>query len=105
LVFAARETVVRFVQEAATYAYQLNVLVPMLCHINGVPMLGDHIRGLLNRLRGLRTDIAHEGHPEDAVSAREAAEVLTAAVFGYHYAKFFRAAIADAKARGDQTAR
>jgi hypothetical protein len=74
-----------FLDDAATYGHQLNVLLPLVAEWSGAPRLPDHIRGALNRLRGLRNDIAHRGRPDVPLIQAEAAELLCAALFGFRY--------------------
>ena len=83
-----------FLDDAATYSHQLNVLLPLVAEWSRVPHLPDHIRGALNRLRRLRNDIAHRGKPEALLTPAEAAEVLCAALFGFRYVGFLQSRIA-----------
>jgi hypothetical protein len=53
----------------------------------GGPQLPDHIRGSLNRLRGLRNRVAHGGMPETPIPRSDAAECLCAAFFGVEYVR------------------
>ena len=82
---AARDRVKRFLDDAATYSHQLNVLLPLVSALGGAPEIPDHIRGLLNRLRDLRNEIAHHGKLETPLSQGEAAELLCSALFGFRY--------------------
>ena len=77
-----------FLDDGATYGHQLNVLLPLVADWAHVPRLHDHIRGSLNRLRGLRNDIAHRGKPEVPLTQADTAEVLCAAFFGFRYIGF-----------------
>lgn len=83
--YAGRDRVKRFLEDAATYSHQLNVLLPFVSALGGVPELPHHIRGLLNRLRELRNQIAHNGKLETLLSQGEAAELLCSALFGFRY--------------------
>lgn len=78
-----------FLEDAATYSHQLNVLLPMLSSIIGMPPLPEHIRGHLNKLRDLRNDIAHRGRSEAPLDSLRASELVLAALFGFRYVKWF----------------
>lgn len=75
-----------FLRDAATFSHQLNVLAPAIASHLGAPQLSDHLRGHLNRLRGLRNEVAHSGRPS-ALDRTVAAECVAAAVFGFRYAR------------------
>ncbi|MDR6469566.1 hypothetical protein J2777_003294 [Paraburkholderia graminis] len=74
-----------FLSDAATYSHQLNVLLPLITGLTGLPKLSDSIRGRLNALRGLRNEVAHHGHTEKPLTKDTVAELLTAALFGLRY--------------------
>jgi len=74
-----------FLDDAATYSHQLNVLLPLVA---------EWSRMALNRLRRLRNDIAHRGKPEALLTPAEASEVLCAALFGFRYVGFLQSRIA-----------
>lgn len=76
-----------FLRDKASYSHQLNVLLPALVDRLGAPQLPDDIRGLLNRLRDLRNNVAHTGATEEPLEYDEVATCLCAAFFGFHYAK------------------
>lgn len=86
--FVGRKRTEDFLSNAATYSYQLNVLLPILAELNNLPRLPSHIVGNLNRLRGLRNDLAHEGTTDSPLAKQDASEVLCGALFGFHYARF-----------------
>lgn len=86
--FADEKVIKRFLSEGAVYSYQLNVLLPMIISLKGLPMLQDHIRGHLNSLRKLRNQLAHDGKLAASLTKTEAAEMLCAALFGFRYLKF-----------------
>jgi hypothetical protein len=65
--------------------------------MTGAPRLHEDIRGLLNRLRALRNELAHDGKPETPLKQRDAAELLVAAVFGFHYAQLLHAEVEKAQ--------
>ena len=83
--FAAKRTVEDFLKDAATYSHQLNVLLPLIAHILKVPMLPEKIRGQLNRLRGHRHKLAHEGKLFSPLTREDIAELIVAALFSFHY--------------------
>ena len=91
----------QFLEEAATYAHQLNVLLPVACRELGFVALPDHIVGLLNRLRKLRNELAHRGALREPLSRADAAGLLTAAIFAFHYVSLFRSEIEKYKTRVD----
>ena len=76
------------------------MFLPIACHSIGFKPLDEDIRGILNRLRGLRNDVAHRGVPSYPLSKDIAAEFLTAAVFGFHYAQLFHAEVKRARSNG-----
>jgi hypothetical protein len=86
--FVSRDRTNEFLENAATYGHQLNVLLPLIVSQRSLPSLPDNVRGALNKLRGLRNDIAHSGVLRRELDRHEAAEVLCAAVFGIHYVRF-----------------
>lgn len=94
--FCSVEKAKEFLDHGATLYHQLNVLVPMICHITGAPRLQDSILSLLNRLRTLRNEIAHDGHLRTPLTQDNAAEFLTASVFGYRYALLLQSSIGNA---------
>jgi len=83
--FAAKRNIEDFLKDAATYSHQLNVLLPLIAHILKVPMLPENIRGQLNRLRGHRHKLAHEGSLTSPVTREDVAELIVAALFSFHY--------------------
>ena len=85
--FVAKKRVEDFLENAATYGHQLNVVLPVLAKLNSLPDLPDHVRGVLNRLRSLRNELAHTGVLEQPLDQRGAAELLCGALFGLHYVR------------------
>lgn len=77
-----------FLDSAATYSHQINVVLPLIVSMLGLPALNDNIRGQLNRLRGYRNDIAHEGEPSDRLDKKDVAEMLCAALFAFYYINY-----------------
>ncbi len=85
--FAGKKRAEDFLENAATYGHQLNVLLPMIMSLNSLSMLPDHVRGCLNRLRELRNELAHSGVLKESLGQRQSAEILCAALFGFHYVR------------------
>ena len=81
----SKDNVEGFLKDGATYGHSLNVLLPALLSFTKAPPLPDHIRGVLNRTRRLRNDLAHANITYDKVSEDDAAQALCGAVFGLHY--------------------
>jgi hypothetical protein len=98
--FVGSSKLKRFLEDAATYFHQLHVLVPLLVHMTGAPPLPDRLRDQLTRLLTLRNQMGHRGRTRGTVSKTDAAELLVAAVFGYHYARLLRDEIAKAQTEG-----
>lgn len=93
---AGRERTENLLDNGATYSHQLNALLPLLINSNGLPPMTDQLRGLLNKLRRLRNEIAHTGTLEDGpLSHDEAAEFLCSALFGFRYLNFIRDRLRD----------
>lgn len=57
----------------------------MIVKLKGLPVLPDSIRRLLNKLRGLRNKIVHNGNVESELTKTDTADVLCAALFGLKY--------------------
>lgn len=74
-----------FLANVATYSSQLNIVLPLIVKLKGLPVLPDSIRGLLNKLRDLRNQIAHNGNVESELTKTDTADVLCAALFGLKY--------------------
>jgi hypothetical protein len=87
---SSKERVRHFLDEAATYGYQLNVLIPALVSARGIPVMPNQLRGLLNRLRDYRNDLAHKGVLDSPLDQRATGEILAAALVGCHYTNFVR---------------
>jgi hypothetical protein len=91
--YAAGESVKHFLDDAATYSHQLNVVLPLVAALGGAPRLPDHIRGLLNRLRRLRNQIVH-GKLKTPLSQAEIAELLCSALFAFRYVDLVQSRLA-----------
>ncbi|CAG9235866.1 conserved hypothetical protein [Paraburkholderia tropica] len=88
-----KKTAEEFLQNAATYSYQLNVLLPLTCSLAGWPHLPSEIRVPLDRLRGQRNSVGHKGQLKTALDRDAMAELLTAALFGYRYVQLLQLAV------------
>jgi len=81
----SRKSVEEFLATGGTYSHQLNLLLPMVVDRYRLPRLPDPIRGLLNRLKGLRHQLAHRGRLVAPLDKAATAELLLAAAFGFQY--------------------
>ena len=59
---AGKKNTEDLLDSGATYSHQLNALLPVLVKSRDLDLLPDHIRGLLNRLRKMRNQMAHKAH-------------------------------------------
>jgi len=82
---ASKNRTENFLTNDATYSSQLNVVLPMIVKFHKAPTLTDTIRGQLNKLRGFRNDIAHNGTTKKELNKDDTADVLCAALFGLNY--------------------
>jgi hypothetical protein len=82
---ASKENIEDFLENGATYSHQINVVLPLILKGKNIPLLPDKIRGLLNRLRGLRNTLAHEGKLDKDLTKDETAELIVASFFGFQY--------------------
>lgn len=80
--FAGKDAVRRFLNDGATYGYQLRFLLPSLFQAAGAPPLPDAVAAALQSLRRKRNRVGHEHHPTERA---EAAPMLLGGVFGYQY--------------------
>lgn len=81
----------QFLDNAATYSHQLNVLLPLILFRTSLPRMTDALRGRLNRLRDLRNQVAHNGATKKPLLPHEAAEMVCAGLFGFQYLKILAA--------------
>jgi hypothetical protein len=88
--FVGRKRTEDFLSNAATYSYQLNVLLPTFAELNCLPRLPQHIVGSLNRLRSLRNGLAHTGKTDTPLTRNDASEILCGALFGFHYVRYLQ---------------
>jgi hypothetical protein len=86
---ASRPNVQAFLTDAG-YGHQLNVVLASVAVTHDLPKFPDHIRGALNRLRGLRNDLVHRGSTRQRLEAGEVRELICAAAFGMEYFRFLR---------------
>ena len=89
----SRTKLKRFLSGAATYSHQLNVLLPTLVAARRLPQLPADVRGHLNRLRKARNSVMHEGRPTRRLEARDVAEMICAALFGFRYLEWVAALV------------
>ncbi len=85
--YIGKKRVKTFLDEAATYGHQLNVILPLIVSMLGLPTLNNSIRGSLNRLRSYRNDIAHQGNTGGDLTKEVVAEMLCASLFAFYYIK------------------
>ena len=83
--YASNDRVERFLTDAATYSYQLNILLVIIANHTDFPILPDIIRGNLNKLRNIRNDIAHRGNTVPALNEKSTSSLICSAIFGLSY--------------------
>lgn len=76
-----------FLENGASYSHQLNVVLPIINHERKIAGLNESLLGKLNRLRKLRNEIGHEGKTISVLDKLEVADLLSAALLGFHYLK------------------
>jgi hypothetical protein len=86
--FVSKERVENFLDNAATYSHQLNVVLPVIASLKSIPLLPEHVRGALNKLRSLRNELSHSGVLEQQLDRAKSAELLCGALFGFHYVQY-----------------
>lgn len=86
--YAAGDHVKTFMSGSLTFSSALNVVLPNLCGMLGIPLMPDSVRGGLNRLRKRRNQIIHEGTTVANVTSEDAGEGLSAAAFGFEYMRY-----------------
>jgi hypothetical protein len=84
---ASRANVQAFLTDSG-YGHQLNVVLPTVAITHHLPKIPDHIRGALNRLRGLRNDLVHRGSTRHGLESGDVRELVCAAAFGMEYFRF-----------------
>lgn len=93
--FSSREKVDDFLNNGATYSHQLNILLPVIAGLHKAEELPEHIRGNLNRLRGIRNDIGHRHKTDKKLDKESMSKFLCAALFVFHYVMWFEARYVD----------
>jgi hypothetical protein len=73
---------------ALTFSSALNVVLPRLCGMMGIPQMPGPILGALNRLTKKRNKITHEGTTVANVCSDDVGEGLSAAVLGFEYIRY-----------------
>jgi hypothetical protein len=93
-VFCTDKEIGDFFTKGATYAHQLKVMASVAADTLRMKRLDSEIRARLDLLRGYRNDFGHRGASErPPITKEKAGEFLTAAIFGYHYARYLHAAV------------
>ena len=90
-----RERVDEFLSNAASYSYQINVLLPIFATFLALQPMPEKVRGMLNRLRKLRNSVAHGRDQDIEIDRHEAAELLCAALLGSSYCLYVQSRIGD----------
>lgn len=80
--FGGRESVHSFLQNGASYGYQLRYLMPSLFKIAGAPPLTEEVKDSLSQLRTKRDMVGHRNEQADRASV---ARMLLGSLFGYQY--------------------
>ena len=94
LELGSKGSVNRFLSESgAGYSHKKKFLLPMVADLFEYPRLPTPTLGKLNSLRVKRNTLVHEG-TFDAIHQSELAELLRAALFGFHYGRLLRKRIA-----------
>jgi hypothetical protein len=93
-IFCTAKEIGDFFTKGATYAHQLKVMSSVAADTLRINRLDGEIRARLDLLRGYRNDFGHRGATErPTVTKDKAGELLAAAIFGYHYARYLHAAV------------
>jgi hypothetical protein len=91
--FCSNKRTSDFLENAATYSYQLNVLLPILCAHYGLRNLSKDVRGTLNELRSLRNQVGHRGKLDKPLTRPTAGRIFVGALFGFHYVRYIRSRV------------
>lgn len=86
--FVAKKRAEDFLENAATYGHQLNVLLPIITSLLKLAPLPDYVRGSLNKLRSCRNQLAHSGVLKQQIDKHAAAQLLCGSLFGLHYVRY-----------------
>lgn len=93
--FSSRERVDSFLDNAATYSHQLNILLPVIAGLHKAEQLPTHIRGSLNRLRNIRNSVGHGRSATEKLDKKSMSQFLCAALFAFHYVMWLEAKYLD----------
>jgi hypothetical protein len=63
----------------------LNVLLPALAALHGLPPLPEEVAGALNALRTRRNEMGHKGRTAPGITRSDVASWLTAALIANEY--------------------
>jgi hypothetical protein len=85
-----RERVENFLKDGATYGHQLDVVLPLVVALTGVPAIPAPVAAGLSRLKKERNAIAHTGTPRNPVDKSAAVEMGVSAVLGCVYIDYLR---------------
>jgi len=87
-----------FLKQAATYSYQLNILLPLMRHLYPeVPALEPSVLEALDQLRKLRNDVVHRGVVVGVAARPLLRKMLAASYIAHKYFGFYGG---DAKGHG-----
>jgi hypothetical protein len=93
-VFCTEKEIGEFFTKGATYAHQLKVLSSVAADTLRINRLDPEIRSRLDLVRNYRNDFGHRGASDrPPITKDKAGELLTAAIFGYHYARYLQTAV------------
>jgi hypothetical protein len=86
----SKKRVEPFLKQAATYSYQLNILLPLIHRLHPeIPALEGDVLQLLDELRQLRNNVVHEGATVGASARPQLRKMLAAAYIAYKYFGFY----------------
>lgn len=85
LVRFSSRTRVSNVSQQLTYSVNLNVLLPALAALHGLPPLPEEVAGALNALRTRRNEMGHKGRTAPGITRSDVASWLTAALIANEY--------------------
>ncbi|GAB1454751.1 hypothetical protein MASR2M48_00460 [Spirochaetota bacterium] len=77
-----------FLQDYATYGWQMTILLPLLMGYEKEQQLDEKIVGNLNRLKNLRNELAHDGILTKTLTKGEQADILTSVLFTHYYLEY-----------------
>jgi hypothetical protein len=88
--YAEEKYVKGFTHGELSFANALNVVLPNLCGLLGIPRMPHTVLTALNRLREKRNKIIHKGTPAAKVTSDDMAEGLSAAALGFEYMRYIQ---------------